>query len=192
MANNRVLQWATFARTWWIFDANHQCHIKSAKRIALYLQGKHKPIYHPLSDIGDHVVVINTAGISMRNDFWRKWKYNHHTGYAGGHSVTSAWRLHELDQTKVVEKSVYATLPGNLLRRRMMRRLHLFTDDNVPDDILQNVTDQIRQVTVVPRLIQEYTQEELDAMPKLFDWPDDYEIEFKRRKEDDEIKKYLK
>lgn len=34
-----------------------------------------------LGDIGDHVVVINTKDIAMKDDYWRKYKFFHHTRY---------------------------------------------------------------------------------------------------------------
>ena len=40
-------QWVSFSRTWWIYDAKWQCPFKSAFRILHYLDGKHKPIWHP-------------------------------------------------------------------------------------------------------------------------------------------------
>ncbi|XP_071118053.1 large ribosomal subunit protein uL13m-like isoform X1 [Haliotis cracherodii] len=184
MANNRVLQWATFARTWWIYDANCQCPLKSAKVLVPHLQGKHKPIYHPLSDIGDHVVVINTKHIAMKGDYWRKWRYHHHTGHGGGYTATSAWRLHQLDATKVVYKAVYSRLPGNLLRHTLMRRLHLFEEENVPKEILANVTGQIRQVMPVPKRYDEYTEEERKTFPRLFDWPEDHVLDLGKKKND--------
>ncbi|CAE1155954.1 RP-L13 [Acanthosepion pharaonis] len=176
-ATNRVLQWATFARTWWIYDAQHQCPFKSAIMLSYVLQGRHKPIYHPLSDIGDHVVVINTNHIAMKDEMWRKWKYHHHTGYPKGKSITSAWRLHELDPTKIMYKCVYSNVPGNLLRHTLMRRLHLYAETDVPEEILNNVTDQLRQLHPVPKRLDEYSKEEIDNFPKLFDWPSDYVLE---------------
>jgi len=44
-----VQQWVTMTRFWWLYDAKWQSPFKSARLIAVYLQGKHKPIYHPLS-----------------------------------------------------------------------------------------------------------------------------------------------
>ncbi|KAK3592128.1 hypothetical protein CHS0354_019410 [Potamilus streckersoni] len=177
MAHNRVLQWATMARTWWLFDAYRQCPFKSSSKIAYYLIGKHKPIYDSLSDIGDHVVVINSKYISMPNDYWRVYKYFHHTGYPGGFSETAAWRLHEVDPTKVIEKAVYFYLPKNLLRRGRMRRLHIFPEEQVPTEILTNISDQIQQVQPVPKRLDEYTQEEIESFPKLFDWPEDFVLQ---------------
>ncbi|XP_021363164.1 39S ribosomal protein L13, mitochondrial-like [Mizuhopecten yessoensis] len=174
MANNRVIQWNTFSRVWWLYDANHQCVFKSARKIAKYLQGHHKPIYHPLSDIGDHVVVINTKHIAMRHEAWRTYRFHHHTGYPKGHSMTAAWRLHDMDPTQILQRTVKTVMPSNLSRPNLLRRLHLFPEEDVPDDILANVCDQIKQIQPVPKRLDQYTEEEIRNFPKLFDWPEEY------------------
>lgn len=171
-ARARVLQWSVMSRHWLLYDCNQQCAMKSSDAIAYHLRGLHKPIYHPLSDIGDHVVVINTKYVAMKDDYWRKYRFYHHTRYPGGFSVTSAWRLHEMQPTKIIEKLVYQRLRGNLTRHTLMRRLHLFPDDNVPEHIIKNVSDQIRQIQPVPKRLDEYTEEEVCEYPKLFDWPE--------------------
>ena len=172
MAYNRVSQWSVMARTWWLYDAEHQCAFKSADKLVKYLQGKHKPIYHPLSDVGDHVVVINTGLVSMRDDRWRKYTYSHHTGYGGGFSRTSAWRMHEMDPTRVVYRAVKDRVKGNLLRPNMLRRLHLYPDANVPDEIMANISDQIQQIQIVPKRLEDFSQVERDNFPSIFDWPE--------------------
>ncbi len=43
-------QWATFARSWFLIDARMQPPGKIASMCSVRLQGKHKPIYHPLSE----------------------------------------------------------------------------------------------------------------------------------------------
>lgn len=45
-----VQQWATFARSWFLIDARMQPPGKLATMCAVRLQGKHKPIYHALSE----------------------------------------------------------------------------------------------------------------------------------------------
>lgn len=40
----------------------------------------------------------------------------------------------------------------------------------LPEDLLANVTGQIEQVQAVPKRIQDYSQKEIEAFPKLFDW----------------------
>lgn len=176
MAHHRVQQWATFSRLWWLYDAKWQSPFQSAKVIAHYLQGKHKPIYHPLSDTGDHVVVINTKEIAMEGDLWRTFKHFHHTGYPGGFSETRAYQVHDKDPTRILYKTVYSNIKGTLLRRPMMQKLHLFADENVPEDILKNITGQIHQVMPVPKQLNEYSKEDREKFPRLFDWPKDHVI----------------
>ncbi|XP_067936374.1 large ribosomal subunit protein uL13m-like [Watersipora subatra] len=183
----RVLQWGTFARTWWIYDANHQCPFRSGNRLAIYLQGKHKPIYHPLADCGDHVVVINSHHISMPDRFWRAWRHMKHLGYAGSFTSERAWQVHRKDPTQILRKQIYSTLTGNLLRKGLMARLHIYPEQDVPDHIMNNVSNQIRQVMPVPKTLDEYTTEEMENFPLLFEWPKGYKIddgpEFEKLKE---------
>ncbi|XP_061169090.1 large ribosomal subunit protein uL13m-like [Saccostrea echinata] len=189
MAHNRVVQWSTMSRIWWLYDAKYQCPFRSSRLIAGYLQGKHKPIYHALSDVGDHVVVINSRHIALREQLWRTFTFSHHTGYARGFSRTPAWRLHSMEPTMIVEKAVYRTLPGTLLRRKYMRRLHIYPDENVPPEILGNVCDQIPQIQIIPKCLDEYTAEEIQSFPKLFDWSEDYVIERVLEKTTEDTKK---
>ncbi|CRL00810.1 CLUMA_CG014062, isoform A [Clunio marinus] len=149
----RVQQWATFARQWHIFDAAWQNPYEAAPLITKYLRGMHKPICHPLNDSGDHVVVINTADIALPGDEWKQRAYFHHTGYPGGASWTLAWELHSKDPTMIIKKAVYRCIGISLQRRHTMQRLHLFKDANVPKEILENVTNQIRQQR--PRLTRD-------------------------------------
>ncbi|KAK2160977.1 hypothetical protein LSH36_123g02006 [Paralvinella palmiformis] len=139
MAHHRVQQWATFARQWWVYDATWQCPFRSAPAIIKHLQGKHKPIYHPTNDCGDHVVVINSKHIAMEGDLWRTFKYSHHTGGKDSEDPD----------------------------------LETFSE-NVPDEILKNLSGQIQQVMTVPKGIHEYTEEEKAEFPALFDWPQDH------------------
>ncbi|MDP9272045.1 MAG: uL13 family ribosomal protein, partial [Chloroflexota bacterium] len=45
-------------RRWWLVDATDQTLGRLATRIATLLEGKHKAIYSPHLDTGDHVVVV--------------------------------------------------------------------------------------------------------------------------------------
>uniref|UniRef100_A0A8D8XXI1 39S ribosomal protein L13, mitochondrial n=2 Tax=Cacopsylla melanoneura TaxID=428564 RepID=A0A8D8XXI1_9HEMI len=100
-AYERVKQWNTFARIWHIYDAKWQNPFDSAKVISKHIQGLHKPIYHPLNDCGDNVIVFNTRHIALPGYEWKKRAYFHHTGYPKGASWTLAWQLHEINPTLV-------------------------------------------------------------------------------------------
>lgn len=44
--------------------------------MATYLCGKHKPIWHPMTDCGDHVVVVNTSQVAMHGFDWKLMYYH--------------------------------------------------------------------------------------------------------------------
>jgi len=51
-----------------------------AALVCQYVEGKHKPIYHPLSDVGDHVVVVNAKEIAFSGNKWEQKVFWNHTG----------------------------------------------------------------------------------------------------------------
>lgn len=64
----------------YLYDAKWQNPFHSAKKITRVLEGKHKPIFHPLTDCGDHVVVINSRHIALLGREWQFRVYFHHPG----------------------------------------------------------------------------------------------------------------
>ncbi|XP_026681626.1 39S ribosomal protein L13, mitochondrial-like, partial [Diaphorina citri] len=125
-------------------------------------------------DCGDHVIVMNSRHIALPGYEWKKRAYFHHTGYPGGVSWTLAWQLHEIDPTLVMKKAVRWELPRSLIKFRLMARLHIFPDQEVPEDLLKNVSSQIRQLRPVPRTLASYSDKEVDEFPKINDFPKDY------------------
>ncbi|XP_072045683.1 large ribosomal subunit protein uL13m-like [Amphiura filiformis] len=172
MSSKITQQWATFARLWYLVDAYKQPPGRVASQVSFLLQGKHKPIFHPLSDVGDHVIIINTGHIAIDEKTWYKRKHRHHTGYPGGFSETPIYKVHDKDKTKLMKKAIYGMLPKDLRRRTMMERLHLFPYEEFPDELKANVCDQLKPPFELPKTLPEYTQEEKDAFPRLWLQPD--------------------
>ncbi|KAF7488182.1 39S ribosomal protein L13 [Sarcoptes scabiei] len=173
----RVQQWMVFARQWWLFDAKQQDAMDAGQRIARYLHGRHKPIYDTEQDCGDHVVVINARHIAFPNNEWRHRYYFHHSHYAKGKKWSTAYELHEKDPNLVLYKSIYRAI-GNigLRRREMIARLHIYPDETIPPHIMENISDQIRQLRSVHRSIEEYDEEEIKNYPKIVDYDEYYTI----------------
>uniref|UniRef100_A0A8C4JV24 Large ribosomal subunit protein uL13m n=1 Tax=Dromaius novaehollandiae TaxID=8790 RepID=A0A8C4JV24_DRONO len=161
-------QWATFARAWYLLDAKMQPPGKIAAVTAVRLEGRHKPIYHALSDCGDHVVIINTRHIAFSGNKWEQKVYSSHTGYPGGFKQVTATQLHMKDPTAIVKLTIYRMLPKNLQRRTLMQRLHLFPDDVIPEDIQKNLVEELPQPRAVPKRLDEYTPEEIAAFPMVW------------------------
>ncbi|CAI9544772.1 unnamed protein product, partial [Staurois parvus] len=119
-------------------------------------------------DCGDHVVVKNTRHIAFSGNKWEQKVYSSHTGYPGGFKQVTAAVLHRKDPTAIVKLAVYGMLPKNLYRKTLMLRLHIFPEEDIPEDILRNLVTEIKQPRVIPRRLDEYTQEEVEAYPKLW------------------------
>lgn len=119
-------------------------------------------------------MVINTSEIALPGDEWKKRAYFHHSGYPGGATWTLAWELHKKDPTLIVKKAIYRALGINLQRHNTMQRLHLFKNDDVPADILENVTNQIRQLRPVPQRLDHIDEAVIKSFPRVMDYPTDY------------------
>lgn len=165
----RVKHWQTFARTWWLYDAKWQDPFESGKIIGRYLQGKHKPIWHPDTDCGDHVVVINASQVALPNDEWRWRAYYHDTQWPGGQTWATAWQRHLEDPTFVLERAIYRYCGRKDPRKYAFARLILTKDENLPADIVAKISAQIRQERPVPQKLKDIPQEELEQFPNLFD-----------------------
>lgn len=125
---------------------------------------------------------INTKEIALPGDEWTKRVYFHHTGYPGGASWTLAWELHSKDPMMIMKKAIYRGLGGNLQRRHTMQRLHLYKNEEVPNEILENVTNQIRQSREVPQRLDTIDQSVIDNFPKVMNYPEDYVAKTLRKK----------
>ncbi|KAJ1067384.1 hypothetical protein K5549_010502 [Capra hircus] len=155
---SRVLQhWATFAGVWYLLDGKMQPPGKLAALASVRLQGLHKPVYHQLSDCGDHVVIMNTRHIAFSGNKWEQKVYSSHTGYLGRFKQVTAAQLHRKDPVAIVKLAIYGMLPKNLHRRTLMQR-----------------REELPQPQKVPRRLDEYTQEETEAFPRVWSPPEDY------------------
>ena len=54
-----VLKGNEIERKWYIIDAEGKPLGRVATEAAKLLRGKHKPIFTPNMDVGDHVIIIN-------------------------------------------------------------------------------------------------------------------------------------
>uniref|UniRef100_A0A0M3HQW9 39S ribosomal protein L13, mitochondrial n=2 Tax=Ascaris TaxID=6251 RepID=A0A0M3HQW9_ASCLU len=176
----RVNQWLMFARQWHLVDATGQDAYKLGEKVAAHLAGKHKPIYHPETDCGDHVVVINCKDVAMHGFDWKHTLYVFDKEYPKSKALIPAWQIHEYDPCRIMYLAIYKSLGSGVVRRRHIQRLHLFPNDSVPEFIRRNIGAQMEQVQSVPKRSDEYTAEERAAFPRLFRFPDDHVIDWEK------------
>jgi large subunit ribosomal protein L13 len=113
-------------RRWYVIDADGAILGRLASEVAKLLRGKHKPIFAPHADTGDHVIVINARGVRLSGSKLEGKLYQHHSGYPGGLKSVSYDRLMSERPTMVVEKAVRGMLPKNRLGRKMIGKLSVY------------------------------------------------------------------
>lgn len=112
-------------RRWYVVDASGQVLGRLASEVATILRGKHKPMYAPHMDTGDHVIVINADKIELTgNKAEDKYAYRH-SGFPGGITAVRYKDLMATRPVAAVEKAVKGMLPKNSLGRQMVKKLHV-------------------------------------------------------------------
>lgn len=113
-------------RRWWVVDARDQTLGRLATRIAVLLEGKHKPIYSPHLDTGDHVVVVNAEKVRVTGNKLRQKTYYRHSNYPGGLKAETLETLLGRKPELVIERAVKGMLPQNRIGRAMFRKLKVY------------------------------------------------------------------
>jgi len=133
MKTTRSVKPSEVEKKWHLIDADGLVVGRVASIIANILRGKHKPIYTPHVDCGDHVVVINAEKIRFTGKKLQQQTYYKHTGYAGGlKEITADKVLSGRFPERVLEKAVERMVPRGPLGRDQMRALHVYAGDKHP------------------------------------------------------------
>ena len=117
---------------WHVIDATDQVLGRLASKIALLLQGKHKPTYTPHVDTGDFVVVINAGKVKITGRKADVKEYDTYSRYPGGRHLYSYKRMNELHPEKVIELAVRRMLPKSKMGRNILGKLKIYRQANHP------------------------------------------------------------
>src|SRR5712692_2255368 len=123
---------AAAATRWHIIDAEAQLLARLATLTARLLQGKHKPIYTPFIDTGDHVVVVNAAKVKLTGRKEDQKIYRQHSGYEGGLREERARLVRARRPEKLVEDAVHGMLPKTKMGAAMYRKLKVYAGPDHP------------------------------------------------------------
>ena len=113
-------------RKWFLVDAEGRVLGRLATKVARILRGKHKPLYAPHLDVGDHVVVVNAEKVQLTGRKLTEKTYRWHTGYIGHLREVSAARMLRTHPERVIEWAVQGMLPKNRLGRAMAKKLKVY------------------------------------------------------------------
>ena len=124
-------------RRWYVVDADGAVLGRLASEVAKVLRGKHKPIFAPHVDTGDHVIVVNARGVRLTGGKENEKIYYRHSGYPGGLREIGYARLLEERPAVAVEKAVRGMLPKNRLGRAMITKLKVYAGAEHPHEAQQ-------------------------------------------------------
>ena len=119
-------------RKWYVVDASSAPLGRLSTRIATVLRGKHKPMYTPHMDTGDHVIVINADQLVLTGNKMADKTYENYSGFQSGLRVRTATEQMRRDSTRLVHQAVKGMLPKNPLGRQMLTKLKVYSGSDHP------------------------------------------------------------
>jgi large subunit ribosomal protein L13 len=111
---------------WHVIDANGQVLGRVATLAARLLQGKHKAVYTPFIDTGDHVVIVNAESVKLTGQKETQKIYRRHSGYEGGLREERAVDVRKRRPVRLVEEAVRGMLPKTKMGDAMYRKLKVY------------------------------------------------------------------
>jgi large subunit ribosomal protein L13 len=130
-------------RQWHVIDADGQVLGRVATEAARLLQGKHKPVYTPYIDTGDHVVIVNAAKVRLTGKKEEQKLYRYHSGYEGGVREERAKDVRARRPQRIVEEAVRGMLPKTKMGEAMWRKLKVYAGADHPHRAQQPKSRQI-------------------------------------------------
>ena len=113
-------------RKWYVIYAAGKPLGRVAAQAAVLLRGKHKPIFAPHVDCGDHVIIINCKDAVLTGGKEQKKYYYRHTGYIGHLKEVRYDTLMKTKPGFAMELAVKGMVPSNTIGRAALGRLRVY------------------------------------------------------------------
>ena len=120
----------TADKKWLVVDAAGMNLGRLGSEVASLLRGKHKPLFTPHADCGDHVIVINADKVALSGKKWDEKVYIRYTGYPGGQRFATPKEMMAKHPTAMVEMAVRGMLPKNRLGSAVYRNLYVYAGND--------------------------------------------------------------
>ena len=119
-------------RAWFVIDAEDLVLGRLSTEAARILRGKHKPVFAPHMDMGDHVIVVNADKVVLTSNKAETKIIYRHTGYPGGLKEQTFADMHRKKPADAVRRSIRGMLPKNRLGRQMLKKLKVYAGPTHP------------------------------------------------------------
>ena len=113
-------------RKWHVVDADGVVLGHLAEKVADVLRGKNKPIFTPMWDAGDFVVVINAEKVVLTGKKETNKKFMTYSGWKGGEKFTYVAQLRARHPEAIIHRAVWGMIPKNRLGRQLITKLKVY------------------------------------------------------------------
>ena len=119
-------------RAWHVIDAEGLVLGRVCTEAARLLRGKHKTMFVPHLDTGDHVIIVNASKIVLSAGKADREQVYRFSGYPGGLKQESYAEFLARKPADAVRRSVRGMLPKGPLGRQMLRKLKVYGGPDHP------------------------------------------------------------
>ncbi len=113
-------------RKWHVVDADGVVLGRLATKVADVLRGKNKPIFTPMWDAGDFVVVINADKVKLTGKKETEKFFMTYSGWKGGEKFTSVAQVRAKNSEELIHHAVKGMVPKNRLGAQLLTKLKVY------------------------------------------------------------------
>jgi len=122
----------TMEKKWYVIDATGKDLGHVAVAAARILRGKNKPEYVPHQDMGDYVIIINAAKVTMSGKKFTDKMYYRHSNFPGGFRATAYADMIQRKPEFPMEHAVKGMLPKGPLGRSLFTNMKVYAGAEHP------------------------------------------------------------
>jgi large subunit ribosomal protein L13 len=119
-------------RSWHVIDAEGLVLGRLSTEVARLLRGKHKPVFAPHIDMGDHVIIVNADKVVLTADKANQRMVHRHSGYPGGLKSEAYAKLLARKPDDAIRRTVKGMLPKGPLGRQTIKKLKVYAGPEHP------------------------------------------------------------
>jgi large subunit ribosomal protein L13 len=123
---------ADAVRKWFVIDAEGKVLGRLAAKTAAIVRGKEKAVFAPHHELGDYVVLINAAKVTVSGRKYEEKLYHHHTGFPGGLKTQTYKQLSKRRPTAPLEAAIRGMLPKGPLGRKIFNNVKIYAGSEHP------------------------------------------------------------
>ena len=113
-------------RKWHVVDADGMVLGRLATKVADVLRGKNKPVFTPMWDAGDFVVVINADKVKLTGKKENEKFFMTYSGWKGGEKYTSVAQVRAKNSEELIHHAVKGMIPKNRLGDQLLTKLKVY------------------------------------------------------------------